>query len=294
MGMVLGLLIAGALSLGAQTTGLSPAAFATQMSVDADTQAAFYTRFPDLKDETDIVAQAGRGLAFGYQDPNADPAELLAARARALLAERTPQAWQRRAVSLFPELGVAGSEFNRRFLTRYRELNQTSPQFLKEPSWPVLLARRVADELNAPPPAATAPPTIAGQPVPTHSAKPAPAPGRAAFWLSLLSLAVLLFLVVQPARWLFRASRAFAGEEPTAIPWQRAFGPAAWAYLIVSLFSLWRTFAANAGQTVVDRFGISLIVSVLVGAGAAVLGYGAAFGPTILRKTNTPKPIEKV
>jgi hypothetical protein len=254
--------------------------YGTEMSVNADVQAEFYTRYPDLADERDVVALAARGLVaerIETSDPTA--AETLAARTRGLLARRSPQEWQRKAVSLFPDLGVAGSEFNTLFLRHFKEMQQTSPQFMEEPSWPVLLARRCADELRPKelkaeivPAPASVPKTASSNPAQTPPAK------RSGFWASLLNLVLLLAILIQPARWLFRCSRAFAGTDAPLTLWQRALQPAAWTYLAVALIALTRTFIANADQGFFDRFGITLLVSLLAGAVFAAPAYVVALG----------------
>jgi len=258
--------------------------FNTGMAVDADVQESFYQRYPDLADEKDVVAQASRELVAegGAAVDGVAAADRLAVRARSLLSRRSPQEWQRKAVSLFPELGVAGSEFNNLFLERFRKLQETSPAFLEEPSWPVLLAKRCDDELRqriaSPATAARSPTTAAPagtreSDLPKAAATVAPRTNK---WLSALSFIVLLGLVSWPAAWLWRCSRAFAGDETSRILWQRALRPAAWTFLGFGLIALTRTFVANADLGFVDRFGITLIVSVLAGAVFAVPGYAIA------------------
>lgn len=51
---------------------------------------------------------------------------------------------QREAIRLYPELGVAGSEFNRLFLERHRHYQQTRPAFFQETAWPIRLAEEIA------------------------------------------------------------------------------------------------------------------------------------------------------
>jgi hypothetical protein len=253
--------------------------YGSEMAVNAEVQADFFARYPDLQDEREAVALAARALAAEGRETSdvAVAAEALATRTRALLARRSPQEWQRKAVSLFPELGVAGSEFNTLFLRHYQELQQTSPQFTQEPSWPVLLARRCADELrpkqgnSAVAQGATkVAPDARGNPNPTASTL------RMGFWPSLLNLTLLLAIIVQPARWLLRCSRAFAGSEAPLTLWQRALRPAAWTYLALALIALVRTFLANADQRFFDRFGITLLVSLLAGLVVALPAYGIA------------------
>ena len=278
--------------------------FNTGMSVDAEVQDNFYKRYPDLVDEKDIVAQASRELAAegGAVTSDAEAADRLAVRARSLLARRTPQEWQRKAVSLYPELGIAGSEFNKLFLQHYQDLQKASPrslgiplQFMEEPSWPVLLAKRCDDELRKR--AAVKTPAVA-----PNGAKPGsmtaardtssatvPGAGRTNRWLSALSFVVLLAILSWPAVWLWRCGRAFAGDEPSRVVWQRALRPAAWTFLAFALIALTRTFVANADLGLLDRFGITLIVSLLVGAAFAVPGYllALAFGVWQRRRAAT-------
>jgi len=64
------------------------------------------------------------------------------------------------AKKTYPALGIANSPFNLRFVAHYNELKESDPNFLAQDNWPVLLAQRTADEMNAtamPPPAAPAP-----------------------------------------------------------------------------------------------------------------------------------------
>ncbi len=257
--------------------------FNAEMALDAEVQESFFQRFPDLADEKDLVSQAAREVAAegGDRRGEAEAAERLAARTRSLLARRTPQEWQRKAVSLFPELGVAGSEFNKLFLDHFRELQKSSPAFMEEPSWPVLLAKRSDDELRkralAKAPASAQTSVISGQgEAANRSPVPAPTAARTNKWLSAFSFFVLLALVAWPAVWLWRCSRAFAGDEASRVVWQRALRPAAWTFLVFGLFAQTRTFLANADLGFLDRFGITLIVSLLAGAVFAVPAYGIA------------------
>ena len=73
--------------------------------------------------------------------------------------------WQRKAVELYPQLGVSGSEFNTKYWNLYRQRKQTNPSYFNIPQWPVLLAKECSVQLGAqtaaktppPPPAAAAP-----------------------------------------------------------------------------------------------------------------------------------------
>lgn len=258
---------------------------ASELSLNAEAQARFFAKYPDLVDEGEVVTAAARALAAEGAPPRdeAAQAEALAARARALLAQRTPKDWQRKAISLFPALGVAGSEFNQLFLRHHGELKKTSPQFMEEPSWPVLLAKRCADELRAPAPvAASAPLPTAPSDAPPASrlAIPTAPTHRAGVGMSLLSIVLLLTIIALPARGLFRCSRAFSGNGAPLTAWQRALGPAAWVYLAVAVLAVLRTYFANGDQSVFDRFGIALLVGLLAGVIVGIPAFALALGFT--------------
>jgi hypothetical protein len=57
---------------------------------------------------------------------------------------------QAAAVQRYPDLGRAGSDFNRRFLEKYNHYKANSPGFLNTPNWPWLVAAQVAAELGQP------------------------------------------------------------------------------------------------------------------------------------------------
>ena len=275
--------------------------YGADMSVNADVQADFYKRYPDLEDEKDVVAAAARTLAAENMETQdvAAAAELLARRTRALLERRTPTEWQQKAMSLFPELKVAGSEFNTLFLRHFNELKQTSPQFLEEASWPVLLARRCADELQRGTASTGLKPSKKIQPAPPIPAAPVPGLAEPAAlrppskWIVVLSFCLLLAIIVQPTRLLLRWRRAFGGSDGPVTLWQRALGPAAWTYLATALFALIRTFQANADQRPSDRFGITLFVSLLTGAACAVPVYLVTFMAIWWGRHRTPAEAPK-
>jgi hypothetical protein len=57
--------------------------------------------------------------------------------------------WQRKAVELYPQLGVADSAFSKKF-QRLRRLRKASdPKFFEKPEWPVILAKECAAQLEA-------------------------------------------------------------------------------------------------------------------------------------------------
>ena len=64
-------------------------------------------------------------------------------RQAAELASRIAQA-QRSAVAKYPELSVAGSEINSRFVFRYKRLLAQNSARLQDPSWPLQLADECA------------------------------------------------------------------------------------------------------------------------------------------------------
>jgi hypothetical protein len=55
---------------------------------------------------------------------------------------------QRAAVQLFPQLAVAGSDFNRRFLEKHRQAKAERPDELGAPGWPWVLAKEVDMEMK--------------------------------------------------------------------------------------------------------------------------------------------------
>ncbi|HEY3901858.1 MAG TPA: tetratricopeptide repeat-containing serine protease family protein [Chthoniobacter sp.] len=55
-------------------------------------------------------------------------------------AERKDVSSRQQAVTVYPELGVAGSVFNKRFVEAHNELQKTVPAFFDKPDWPMLLA----------------------------------------------------------------------------------------------------------------------------------------------------------
>ncbi len=55
------------------------------------------------------------------------------------------------AVSLYPELGVAGTAVNREYVRRYRLYQSVNPAFFEEPDWPKRLAEMLAQDLGLDP-----------------------------------------------------------------------------------------------------------------------------------------------
>ncbi|MBI5394703.1 MAG: hypothetical protein HZA91_05325 [Verrucomicrobia bacterium] len=57
--------------------------------------------------------------------------------------------WQRKAVEMYPQLGVADSAFSKKFQRLRRQQELANPDFFNTPRWPVLLAKECADQLAA-------------------------------------------------------------------------------------------------------------------------------------------------
>jgi hypothetical protein len=58
---------------------------------------------------------------------------------------------KREAVSLYPELGVAGTAVNREYVRRYRLYQSVNPAFFDEADWPKRLAEMLAQDLGLDP-----------------------------------------------------------------------------------------------------------------------------------------------
>jgi hypothetical protein len=55
---------------------------------------------------------------------------------------------QHAAVARYPALGKAGTEFNTRFVTAYRQLRASDPNYFSDPEWPLHLADEIARDLK--------------------------------------------------------------------------------------------------------------------------------------------------
>ncbi len=64
--------------------------------------------------------------------------------------QREEQA-KRQAVSVYPELGVAGTAVNREYVRRYKLYRSVNPAFFEEPDWPIRLAEMLAQDLGLDP-----------------------------------------------------------------------------------------------------------------------------------------------
>jgi uncharacterized membrane protein YqaE (UPF0057 family) len=58
------------------------------------------------------------------------------------------EAAKRRAVTAYPQLGVANSPLNREFVRRYQEYQQTRPDYFDDPEWPTKLANESFDAIK--------------------------------------------------------------------------------------------------------------------------------------------------
>ncbi len=60
--------------------------------------------------------------------------------------QKSEETAQREAVKYYPDLAVAGSDFNRRFLAKVAKYRADRPDDLRSPGWPVVLANEVGLE----------------------------------------------------------------------------------------------------------------------------------------------------
>lgn len=265
--------------------------------------AEFFRDHPDLNEERDVVEAVSRDLGTeGFSAADSRHArEVLATRTRELLSRRTSQEWQKRAIRLYPDLGIAGSEFNALFLRYFRELQESTPGFAQEPSWPMLLAQRCADELRAGkhsarsvPSSRTSSAALAGKTEPPAGAVPPPQPTspeltvpsstppmarRATAGLGVFlagaALAVMLFFPgLLLWRWSHARSRTHVpGEGRAESPWHRALKPAAVIYGVAALVAIVQALPQNADLNLVNRLFITLCVSTVFGGCVGLVGY---------------------
>ncbi len=55
---------------------------------------------------------------------------------------------QSAAMARYPALAIAGSEFNRAFIARYRYYEKVKPDYLRTNSWPVMIAEEIYADMN--------------------------------------------------------------------------------------------------------------------------------------------------
>jgi hypothetical protein len=275
---------------GIETTDGTPVPPAPPIAADDQ----FFVDHPDLKDETEIVNEASGALtAEGWTGTPKEASEALAAKSRAILAERTPEEWQQKAVRLYPALGGAGSDLNLLFIKHYRELKASSPEFIQEPSWPVLLAKRCDEELREGNPAASethlAPSPAAASLARQHGEKNSVRQTHRStnFWQTFLALLLLIILTALPAIVALRpeiltlspaalglgngGTRQRASSKPVPAPrgdppiWRVALKHAAVVYVVVALPSSVHSLMTNSDLGFIDRLFVSLLVGALFG-----------------------------
>ena len=64
-------------------------------------------------------------------------------------AQNAVRQFQADAVSKYPELGIEGSDFNKRFRAEYNKRQMSTPTFFNEARWPVILADEVASNASS-------------------------------------------------------------------------------------------------------------------------------------------------
>ncbi len=87
--------------------------------------------------------------------PRKEGAPIEPVAARRVVATPAPKAFattleaQQEAMRVYPQLRVAGSPMNRRFLDMTREYKKTRPLLFQEVEWPLVLAREVDSQLRS-------------------------------------------------------------------------------------------------------------------------------------------------
>lgn len=105
-------------------------------------------------------------MSFGFR-----MSRVAAVSAMLMAAVALAEDWQRRAVELYPDLGVAGSAISKQYRALYQERLRTNPAFFKLPQWPVLLAREAATKAGTP---AATPAASAVAPAPVNPSQEPP------------------------------------------------------------------------------------------------------------------------
>ena len=62
---------------------------------------------------------------------------------------KNPKAAQLKAITLYPEVGVAGSPLNKEFVARMARYQMEKKEFFAEPDWPVRLAKECNEDLSS-------------------------------------------------------------------------------------------------------------------------------------------------
>jgi hypothetical protein len=79
-------------------------------------------------------------------------------------SQDSEEAWQRKAIKDFPELGIKDSALNSAFLAKVAELKRTDPRFFRDTRWPYTLAEQLTKKSVIPGLAPVAPVTIPDRP----------------------------------------------------------------------------------------------------------------------------------
>ena len=66
-----------------------------------------------------------------------------------VMAQQTVEQWKAKAVLTYPDLYQADSAFNKTFVQRYHQLQQSDPHYFDDASWPMRLAKEVAANQQA-------------------------------------------------------------------------------------------------------------------------------------------------
>ena len=62
---------------------------------------------------------------------------------------KDPKLAQRKAIELYPDVGVAGSRLNKEFVARVKRYQSEKKDFFVEPDWPIRLAKECSEDLAA-------------------------------------------------------------------------------------------------------------------------------------------------
>jgi hypothetical protein len=65
-----------------------------------------------------------------------------------LCAQETVEQWQKKTVQDFPEIGIAGSPMNTKFIQSVTSLKSSNPALFNDPKWPYIIAEQVANVKN--------------------------------------------------------------------------------------------------------------------------------------------------
>jgi outer membrane protein assembly factor BamB len=89
-------------------------------------------------------------FCFDVSDPAAPKTAAVTSSVQTAAAQQTFTDWkqaEQAVLKQYPDLGVPGSPFNHAFISKVEEARQIHPELLKNPNWPVIIAREVAATL---------------------------------------------------------------------------------------------------------------------------------------------------